>query len=86
MREINQTMEIKQFVHDFAELFEETEPGYFRPATEFRKIEEWSSLEALSVIAMVDEKYNVRLTGDDLRKSLTIEDIFSIVKKRVNNP
>jgi acyl carrier protein len=79
-------MEINQFVNDFAELFEETEVGFFRPATEFRNIEEWSSLGALSVIAMVDEKYNVRLTGDDLRKSLTIEDIFGIVKIRLNNP
>jgi acyl carrier protein len=86
MREKNQIMEINQFVNDFAELFEETGSGNFRPATKFRNIEEWSSLGALSVIAMVDEKYNVRLTGDDLRESSTIEDIFSIVKKKLNNP
>lgn len=78
-------MEINKFVIDFAELFEDTEAGFFRPATKFRDIEEWSSLGALSVIAMVDEKYNVRLTGDDLRNSLTIEDIFNIVKIRLNN-
>jgi acyl carrier protein len=76
-------MEINLFVKNFAELFEETEAGIFKPALKFREIEEWSSLAALSVIAMVDEKYNVNLTGDDIRKSLTIEDIFNIVNTRI---
>jgi acyl carrier protein len=73
-------MEINLFVKNFAELFEETDAAMFRPATKFRNIEEWSSLAALSVIAMVDEKYNVSLTGDDIRKSSTVEDIYNIVK------
>jgi acyl carrier protein len=75
-------MEINLFVKNFAELFEETEAGFFKPATKFRDIEEWSSLGALSVIAMADEKYNASLTGDDIRKSLTIEDLFNIVKTK----
>jgi acyl carrier protein len=75
-------MEINLFVKNFAELFEETEAGIFKPALKFREIEEWSSLAALSVIAMVDEKYNFSLTGDDIRKSLTIEDIFNIVNTK----
>ena len=75
-------MEINQFVTDFAELFEETDTALFRPATKFRDIEEWSSLGALSVIAMADEKYNVRLTGDDLRNSSTIEDLFNLVRNK----
>ena len=79
-------METNQFINDFAELFEETESSFFKPGTKFRDIEEWSSLGALSVIAMIDEKYNVRLTGDDLRNSLTIEDIYNIVKIKANNP
>ena len=75
-------MELYQFVNDFAELFEETDAAIIKPETKFRDIEEWSSLGALSVIAMVDEKYNVRLTGDDLRNSSTIEDIFNLVRKK----
>jgi acyl carrier protein len=61
-------------------LFEESDSTGFKPATKFRDIEEWSSLLALSVIAMVDEKYHVSLTGDDIRNSQTIEDIFNIAK------
>jgi acyl carrier protein len=73
-------MELNLFVKHFAELFEETDADFIKPATKFRDIEEWSSLGALSVIAMADEKYKVSLTGDDIRKSVTIEDLFNVVQ------
>lgn len=75
-------MEINDFVRNFSELFEETDSSGFKSSTRFRDIEEWSSLIALSVIAMVDEKYHINLTGDDIRKSNTVEDIFNIVKAK----
>jgi acyl carrier protein len=48
----------------------------------FRDIEEWSSLAALSVIAMVRRNYKITLTGEDIRKSSTVEDIFNIMKSK----
>jgi len=72
-------MDINIFVTNFAELFEETDVTLFKTTTKFRDIEEWSSFGALSVIGMVDEKYKVKLTGDDIRKSATVEDIFKIM-------
>lgn len=56
-----QFMEMKEFVSNFAAQFDETEESVFTPETRFREIEEWSSLVALSVIAMVDEEYDVTL-------------------------
>ena len=55
----------------------------FKPDTKFREINEWSSLLALSIIAMADEEYEVKLKGEDIRNSQTIEDLFNIVKTRV---
>jgi acyl carrier protein len=69
-------MEILKFVQDFELLFEEVEPGSITKDTVFRDINEWSSLLALMVIAMVDEEYEVKLTGDDIRTSVTVEDLF----------
>jgi acyl carrier protein len=37
---------------------------------------------ALSIIAMVDEEYNVQLKGDDIVKSQTIDDLFRIVSSK----
>jgi len=76
-------MNLTEFVQNFAEQFFETEPSEITAETEFRNIEEWSSLTSLSVIAMVDEVYEAKLTGDDIRKSVTVEDIFNIIKAKM---
>ena len=54
-------MELNEFVAHFAEQFEETDASVFTPATKYHDLEEWSSLIGLSVIAMVDDEYDVRL-------------------------
>lgn len=75
-------MEIEKFVNNFVEQLDEVDNEIITAKTEFRGIEDWSSLMALSIIAMVDAEYNVKLKGDDLRNSVTIEDLFNIVVSR----
>lgn len=76
-------MEIVKFVSNIAEQFEESENVNFTQSTNFRELEEWSSLLALSVIAMIDEEYNVKVKGDEIKKCITIEDLFKIVKSKL---
>lgn len=76
-------MELKNFLDNFAAQFDETDASEFQPDTKFKEMEEWSSLLALSIIAMADEEYNVKLKGDDIRNSQTIEDLFNVVKQKL---
>ena len=75
-------MELKEFIVHFAEQFDDTEASEFQAETKFKELDEWSSLLALSIIAMVDEEYDIRIKGDDIRLSATIEDLFNLVKSR----
>lgn len=75
-------MELKEFIKHFAEQFDETEVSDFKPDTKFKELDEWSSLMALSVIAMVDEEYDVRIKGEDIRSSATIGDLFALVHSK----
>ena len=68
-------MELKEFIENFAAQFEETESNEITAITIFKDLDEWSSLTALSVIAMADEEYDVVLTGDDIRNSTTVNDL-----------
>lgn len=77
-------MELQDFVLKFAEQFEETDNSTFTADTEFKNLDEWSSLMALSIIAMIDEEYEVGIKGEDIRSSSTVNDIFEIVKSRRN--
>ena len=76
-------MEIKEFIENFADQFDDTDASEMNAETKFRELDEWSSLIALSVIAMVDEEYDVTLIGDDIRNSETIQDLFNIVESKV---
>lgn len=76
-------MELKEFIENFAAQFEDTDAAVFTPDTKFRELEEWSSLTALSILAMVDEEYDVQLKGEDMRKANTVVELFEIVKERV---
>jgi len=75
-------MEINLFIKSFADQFDDVAIESLTPATIIREVEGWSSIVALSIIAMVDEEYNVMLTGADIRNSKTIEDLFSFVVSR----
>lgn len=75
-------MELKDFIEKFAEQFDDTDASEFKAETEFKALDEWSSLMALSIIAMVDDEYDVTLKGDDIRSAETIEDLFNTVKSK----
>lgn len=72
-------MEIKEFIENFANQFDDTDPAEITATTVFKDLDEWSSLTALSIIAMVDEEYDITLKGDDIRNAETVEDLFNIV-------
>lgn len=72
-------MELNDFIAKFAEQFDDTDPSEFTPETEFKDLEEWSSLTALSIIAMIDEEYDIQIKGDDIKKANTVKDLYNIV-------
>lgn len=76
-------MEMQKFIQLFGEQLEDTDVKTLTADTNFRDLEEWSSIVGLSIIAMVDEEYDIQLKGDDIRNSNTIGDIFKIVKSRL---
>jgi len=75
-------MYINEFIKHFASQFEDTNIELFSAETKFRELDEWTSLHALSIIAMVDDEYGVKVKGDDIRNSITIEDLFKIVQNK----
>lgn len=75
-------MELKDFIENFATQFDDTDASEFKAETKFKELDEWSSLIALSIIAMADEEYEVTLKGEDIRNANTIEDLFNAVKSK----
>ena len=75
-------MTLDEFVEAFAAEFEETPVDQFKADTEFKTLEDWSSLTALSIIAMVDENMEKVITGADIRASKTVEDLYNLAQSK----
>ena len=61
------------------ELFEVDE-GTLTPETELSQLDEWDSMAALSLIVMIDEECGKRISGDDVKKFVTVQDIMNIME------
>ena len=75
-------MELNEFIENFAAQFDDTDVADIQSTTVFKELDEWSSLMALSLIAMVDEEYDVRIKGDEIHTMNTVEDLFNLVSSR----
>lgn len=75
-------MDLNEFIAHVVDQFEETDASQIVASTKFQELDEYSSLIALSLIAMIDEEYDVTIKGNDLRSAITIEDLFNIVKSK----
>ena len=76
------TMGIETFIKRFEQEFEDLAPGTLRAETNFRELDEWSSMQALIVIAMIDVDFGVTITAEELKKAVTIADIYYVVLKK----
>lgn len=75
-------MEIKEFIENFANQFEDTDASAITAETRFRELDEWSSLITLGVIAMADEEYGVELNAADLRSANTVGELFEVIRNK----
>ena len=70
---------LEEFVELFAEQFDDTDASEITATTVFHDLDEWSSLIGLSVIAMVDEEFDIALKGDELRSAVTVTDLYNTI-------
>lgn len=75
-------MNIKEFIENFAGEFDETPMEVFTPETDYKSLDEWNSLTALSIISMIDEAYDKTITGADLRNHTTIQELANFVESK----
>lgn len=71
----------EKFINHFKETLEINDK-VIKPETKFRELENWDSLSFLSILAMIDEEYDVVIEGNDFRNLITISDLINEIKKR----
>lgn len=72
-------MELKEFINNFVEQFDDTEASEITADTKFKDLDEWSSLIAMGLIALVRTQYGKTVTGKEIRACETVKDLFNLV-------
>ena len=75
-------MELKEFIENFAEQFDDTDASEIQANTEFHELDEWGSLTGMGFIAMVKTTYGKTITGKEIRECVTVEDLFNLVASK----
>lgn len=75
-------MELKDFITNFADQFEDTDPEEITAETKFHDLEEWDSLIALAVLNMTEKKFGKKITFDDMKACVTVENLFNVLASK----
>ena len=70
------------FLEKFRDQFDDTDPETIEMTTVYKDLDEWSSLIAFTVIAMVKVEYNKTVTGAELRHCNTVEDLYNLIEAK----
>lgn len=75
-------MEIKEFIENFANQWDDTEPEVFTPECEFHELDEWGSLIGLAIMNMIAKKYGVKIAPAELKACVTIADVYNLIQSK----
>ncbi len=75
-------MEINDFIANFADQFEDTDLEEITAESKFHDFDEWDSLIALAVLNMTEKKYGKKITFDEMKKCVTVTDLFNLIDKK----
>ena len=79
---ISLNMNIQELLDHIEVEFDEIEKGTLHANSSIRDMDGWSSMHALILIALIDNHYDVLLTGEELKNALTVQDLFDVISKR----
>lgn len=73
---------MNNFIEKLEDLLEMSK-GSIHLNDNFREYENWDSLALLSLMAMLEDEYNITIPRDDFQKLNTVEEMFNYIN--INN-
>lgn len=68
-----------EFYNQLAEILDEAD---VKPEDTLRDFSEWDSLSVLSILAMLDSKYGVNVSSEELATVITASDLASLASSK----
>jgi len=71
----------EDFLLEFENIFEETPINSLTLSTNYKDIDEWSSLVVLSIIAHFEEKFNIVIAPKTIYDNDTFNDLYNTISQ-----
>lgn len=75
-------MDLNDFIKNFADQFDDTDASEITADTEYQELDEWSSLTAMSIIALAKTEYGKTITGREIRYTKTVKELFDLIASK----
>lgn len=75
-------MDLNDFIKNFADQFDDADASEITADTEYQELDEWSSLTAMSIIALAKTEYGKTITGREIRYTKTVKDLFELIASK----
>lgn len=73
---------IEEFITKLEQEFDDVPTGTLLAETNYKQMEQWTSMHALIIIAFIDAEFDLILKSDDLKNTETIVDLYELVKQK----
>ena len=70
---------IQDFIEKLEDAFENMEDVDLKPETNFRDLENWTSLNAMIIVAMFESELDTSITFSQLRECETVSDLYNLI-------
>jgi len=81
----NTIMDKAAFINVLQEEFEEPADNPLKESTDFRALEDWSSMMALIWLSKLNDHYQITISAEELAKAKTIDDLYQLSLAKVSN-
>lgn len=75
-------MELKELISLFKITLNSTNDVVLDGDTEFKELDEWTSLTAFTLVEELSNKYDIRVRGIELRRCNTINDLLNLLNSK----
>lgn len=75
-------MELKELISLFKITLNSTNDVVLDGETEFKELDEWTSLTAFTLVEELSNKYDIRVRGIELRRCNTINDLLNLLNSK----
>ncbi|WP_241269808.1 MULTISPECIES: acyl carrier protein [unclassified Caballeronia] len=79
MSSVTTQLTIEQFIEQFLIAVDFQDPVEVTAETELLSLPEWDSLASLGVIVMFDTDFGKTISGDDIKKCVTLADLHKLL-------